>query len=182
MSLVGRFFWRLIAVLFHPVLLISFFGPLVVGLNLRLVQLYDSPLKKLLEDKWVFALIDFHLQFYTLILAYLFFWIEVFARAFWFIQKTPHVPTAIQALRDSAPAMLITTLVVLNLFGGAYALFSGQLASPETIELYLPSDAHRLGEIEIPPLESPITWFRALLVASGVVLGLWEPPIERQGT
>ncbi len=179
----------IIKALFHPVVLISLFAPIILSVNL--VALRDAlqfqygvtevtgnypELKSILIDVWAYALIDFNIQLYTLMLAWFIFYIEVFGLAFALIKK--YTLTGIgHIINNSTYSLFLALLFVVMFFAGVAIFFSGWLAGPETVKLYLPDGPNISGGIRMPPVESFISWFRLVIIISGMTLAIWEQKV-----
>lgn len=172
--------------LFHPVVLISLLGPLILSINLMALRdalnfPYGSvevtgnflELKKILNDIWSYALIDFNIQLYTLMLAWIVFYAEVVGLSIALL-KRHHVTRITTQIKKSTLSLLLTIGIVLLFFGGLVFLMSGSLSSPEVVKLYLPDGLHISGGIRFPSLESSITWFRGVILLFGILLSVWE--------
>ncbi|MCG8092942.1 MAG: hypothetical protein JAZ17_04810 [Candidatus Thiodiazotropha endolucinida] len=186
MKVVQSFFGSFLKTLFHPVVLISLFGPLILSVNL--LSLRDAlgfpygqmgvtgdflELKTVLNDAWAYALIDFNIQLYTLMLAWLVFYIEVFGLSLKLMRRYT-VSRLKDVINDSTKSLVLATGIVLLFFGGIVVFFSGSLSGPDVVELYLPNGLNISGGIRIPPEESAISWFRLLILIFGIMLSLWE--------
>lgn len=194
MAFVARVIFGICRVGVHPIFLISFIGPTVLTINLKLLRLavnfpYGSSdisgayigLKASLNDPWSYALMDYYSQFYTLVLAFILFWIEVGGLTYRFLHTSQKFSIALDRLRSSKLKLSILVLVFIEFFGGTHLLISGALASAETVSLYLPSGKQLIeGSIHFPTLESPITWARGTLVVAGILLALWRQQIDRE--
>lgn len=196
MKIVQSFLGSLLKTLFHPVVLISLFGPLILSVNL--ISLRDSlgfpygqmgvtgdyqELKTALNDIWAYALIDFNIQLYTLMLAWLVFYIEVFGLSLNLMRRYT-VSRIKDVIYGSTKSLMLATGIVLLFFGGVIVFFSGSLSGPDVVKLYLPNELNISGGIRIPPVESAISWFRLLILIFGIMLSLWEQRVlpEIMGT
>ena len=172
--------------LFHPVVLISLLGPLILSINLMALRdalnfPYGSvevtgnflELKKILNDIWSYALIDFNIQLYTSMLAWIVFYAEVVGLSIALLKLHPVTRITTQ-IKKSTLSLLLTIGIVLLFFGGLVFLMSGSLSSPEVVKLYLPDGLHISGGIRFPSLESSITWFRGVILLFGILLSVWE--------
>ncbi|MGI8504284.1 MAG: hypothetical protein ACR2LR_24575 [Hassallia sp.] len=186
MKVVQSFLGSGIKTLFHPVVLISLFGPLILSVNLLSLRytlgfLYGadgvsgefSELKTVLNDIWAYALIDFNVQLYTLMLAWIIFYVEVCGLSIKLMRRYT-VARLKDVINGSTPSLILAAGITLLFFGGVLVFFSGSLSSPDTVRLYLPDGLNISGGIRVPPFESGITWFRGLILICGVLLSLWE--------
>jgi len=173
-------------ILFHPVVLISLLGPLILSINLMALRdalnfPYGSmevtgnflELKKILNDMWSYALIDFNIQLYTSMLAWIVFYAEVVGLSIALLKRHNVIRITTQ-IKKSTLSLLLTIGIVLLFFGGLMFLISGSLSSPEVVKLYLPDGLHISGGIRFPSLESSITWFRGVILLFGILLSVWE--------
>lgn len=189
MKAVQSFCGSLLKALFHPVVLISLFGPLLLSVNL--LSLRDAlgfhygatgvsgdfaELKEVLSNTWAYALIDFNVQLYTLMLAWIIFYVEVFGIGLKVMRR--HTVTRVaKVINESTISLLLAVGIVLLFFSGVLVFFSGTLSGPGTVSHYLPNGLHISGGIRIPPFDSHITWFRGLILFFGVFLSLWEQKV-----
>lgn len=186
MQFIRNILMSFLRTLFHPVVLISLLGPLILSTNLMALRdalnfPYGSvevtgsflELKKVLNDIWSYALIDFNIQLYTSMLAWIVFYVEVVGLSISLLKRY-HFTCITTQIKKSTLSLLLSIGIVALFFGGVLFLMSGSLSSPEVVKLYLPDGLHISGGIRFPSLESSITWFRGVILLFGVLLSIWE--------
>ena len=189
MKVIRSVLWSLLKALFHPVVLISLFAPLILSLNLiALRDMLGFPygvaevsgeyagLKEALSNIWAYALIDFNVQLYTLMLAWIIFYVEVLGIGIKLTQRHT-VPRVTNVIKSSTISLIFAICIVVLFFIGLAVFLSGALSGPNTVSLYLPNGLHISGGIRVPPFESSITWFRGLIVLCGFTLSWWEQSV-----
>lgn len=178
----------LIEIVLKPSTLIAMAGPVILSVNrnhlaaaVRALPSRPGPydwLSPLVENREVYALIEYNVQIYTLMLA----WVLLQFEAASWLTCTLHLasnekrsvreaePTDERRLYDYMSGSQLTLLLVLLLqFVGVfiYLLLSGALATPEIVALYRPIKLP--VSLHPPPVESLISWARVGVVA----LGIW---------
>lgn len=160
---------RALGILFNPVSLVAFASPIILTLNLiytrnfahgssdELVQLIDDPLFR--------AILDYRTQLTTVIIAFIFYLVDN-ARSYRAVMNGKTIEEFWQVIDGKLPRVinLVACGALLLIF--LYTFVSGQLSRPEIIDYYVrPAGPLEVGLI--PPLESPLTWARGLLILAG---------------
>jgi hypothetical protein len=160
-----------------PSTIIAIAGPVILAVNrdhLAVASGNTQRLAALLSDVWVYALIEWNVQIYTLTLAWVFLqfealmWLFICLRGALTSANSQDLHGLLHHLSISQ-LILVVVLITQLLFTLFYFLLSGALATPEILELYVPPGGSVPGKIHPPPYTSIITWARVLVV----ILGIW---------
>lgn len=169
-----------LSIVLTPVMLISIFGPLINRINtlylehrLNQVPSVDyAALKSVLENEWSFALFSYNTQMFTLLLAYCFIFIE-FGRIFLPVFRKHRGEKLSELISQSTTTVIVISTMVLMILVGGYTFLSGMFSSPKIVALYLQGDLFS-ETIKFPPIESPITIARGIIVLQGLLLYYWD--------
>ncbi len=178
-------------IIFHPVIIISLFGPIIIHINLSVFR--DSinlskdtteivagltGLKKAMSDVWVFALIDFSIQLYTTLLSWILLLIDAVLLIILLVKhsndKKWQTNKLIHILGESKFSMALAVLIVILFIGGCVLFFSGHLSDIKTITYYLPEGSLIKGGMRIPPFSGFLTWFRGTILICGILMVCWK--------
>jgi hypothetical protein len=176
--------------LLNPVVFLTFFGPLLTVVAMRLIQsdgfqatdpILAEDFKSLFGHKAMPGLVDYTAQYYTALLVSVFWLRSCFEKGL--------VDCALNFARSNNSAanpstsgespgeillLILTVSGVFILIGLAYAILSGIMATPEVLKIYM-NHTPRLGVFKFPPIASPITWVRIIVGVHGICLIFYKP-------
>lgn len=171
--------WDILGGLAHPVSLVSMWGPLFLSINLNWLIVWTngsgqegsaaSQLKQVLADPWAFALADYLIQSYTLVLA-----VVLFVAAFAAGLRTRHNQVGWGGIQGDGHALLLISAVVGSGVILLYSLTNGVFGSPTVVALYLPTTTPFWGNTRFAPWQSPISIGRVVLLGLGLGLSVWQ--------
>lgn len=172
-------FWSLLRALVHPVTLVSLFGPFFLAINLNwLIRLTNvsslagpsaQPLKQVLEDPWVFALADYLIQSYTLVLA-----VTLFGVAFIGALFARQLKVGLAGIGGDVGAVALIVPVAVAAIVLLVTLTNGVFGSPGVVALYLPEGGNFWGVMRAPPPSSPLTIGRVVVGLLGMALSVYQ--------
>lgn len=155
----------------NPATLVTILGPALADISLWFfVATSTGKMAALTKSPDVCALLEHRTQFYTMIVAYGFFVIELI-----FGSQGPIARAASRRHRPNWGAAAILSIG----FGIGIFVFGGYMMSERVIEMYR-AGACLSGvpsPVDPPPLGSPITWIRALIVIV-LALAMFTEPRE----
>ena len=144
------------------------------GGNLNETPPINDELKKILDNQWGYALNDFNTQEFVVFLTIILMIFTLFSKFFNFNIDGEQFEFKPVSLPRTKHNIIIFTLTILFFIAGLFFLMNGTFAEPRYIRLYLPKNGIMDGSFHIPPLESPLTIFRGLLVLLGIYISYWN--------
>ena len=142
----------------NPATLITVLGPALADVCLWFfIATSNGKMATLTKSPEVCALLEHRTQLYTMVIAYGFCVIELIFG--------PLAPVSRSGLRKDRPSWGMAAIIIIGIIIGALG-FGGYLMSERVIELYQSGACLRgvPSPDDPPPLASPITWIRALIV------------------
>ena len=195
MKRLARYLSAFVVCLLNPILFLTFFGPGLISVAMRLIQSDGfnsvSPrpmgaLSTLFDNKAMPGLVDYTTQFYTAML------VSVFWLRFCIEQGLlDHVTSIVRSHSSNANPeseegrpcdvwRIFVTLCGLAIFLYLiYGFFCGGLATPKIMTIYI-VHTPRLGVTHLPPFGSPITWIRIIVAVHCLCLKYTR--IDEHGT
>lgn len=153
--------------LLNPVSVVALFGPLLISVNLLWLRANlpaDHHLMTFTNDPVVLAFLDYRIQLFTAIIAFVFYFFDNI-RKYWHFARQADLNlfwdrADIKKQINIVVGVLITVIVL-------YTMISGAWAKEWIINCYLrPAGSFEIGVV--PPLDSPLTWLRVLIIGAGV--------------
>jgi len=149
----------------NPAVIITAFGPLIIGLNIILLRNVLEEGHKLLEvlnDPATEAIREHSIQLYTLLLAVIIFQSIAIRWAYKVLSKGgSSVPWSAKLEALETKKLLWMVVLLGQLFGFAFVFFQGLLTTPGIVNIYTPETV--AAGLHIPPLKSPITILRGVV-------------------
>jgi hypothetical protein len=171
--MVGSIVGMLLRAFFNTVTLTSLLAPSIMNINLVILRdsialtgTKNAGLASAIQDPTVLGLLDYRNQFYTLLLALVFYIASNFA-FYWdqFFRNAPGDAAVVKIMRNK----WIALHAVISLFSCVIITIislSGFFGAEETILKYVKPTAE-ISIMDFPPLDSFVTIFRAALVVLG---------------
>ncbi len=172
----------IIKILTNPVSIVSIFGPIIINNAFQslTLSLYRIPsddtkfgaLKSLSENLWVRSIVDFNVQYITLIIAFVLAIIEVLYIVIKsFTSSTDPANQVISELTKDW-RMLISTILTIAFVGIMFYFFvSGSIANPDIIKTYYDNiNEYGINSHIHPPPLNIITWLRIGISITGFFL------------
>ncbi|ESX66068.1 hypothetical protein X759_28190 [Mesorhizobium sp. LSHC420B00] len=168
-------FWAGIQGALKPSSLVTFFGPLVLHLSLKLVSndeytrtTHDQAFADTLKNPWVYGIIEWNIQYYTYLIALIFF----VASSYNYFSEYHEQPSYVRKeIRSNAYVYIAFIMVAINVVLFFYVLSSS--ATVETVGLYTPPSTNlAANDLALPPLGSPLTWARGAVLFGGIVVSV----------
>lgn len=171
----------LVALLFlQPTTIIALFGPAVINANLRflmgdvaLTAEVSPSLRLAMQNEWTVGISEWETQLYTYVMAFIVLASEVMAIGIYLMLRSDSRRIIVSAKRDWW-SFGVSGALIFNAFFFASIAFFGGVGTIEAVTLYVPSpeNLHEL-DFMFPPMSSPITWGRGLVMIAGIVLVIW---------
>ena len=175
----------IVAILINPVFWISVLGPLIQSVNyvwlrskIGIPYNADSAptgleeLRVTMNDNtWAYALNDFYTQIFVSIMSLIFVSIQTIKVYFEPLYQFTGEKVNSVFFSDSFTSF-IYLFFLLFLLGSIYICLSGKLVSVEILRLYKPEKI--TGENRIPPIKSPLSLFRLIIIIYSLCFAIWS--------
>lgn len=170
--------------IFDPVFFISFLGPIVVGSSyFMIMHRYNDPsspeylaVQAAAANPYTYALISYNIQYFVLIVAFVFLLTEAFLGGWKLITSCPmnKLQPLVKESMFTKGIILFTAILVVLIVVGLVSTF------PHIdINLYLKSREVLIPGTEhaLPPFSSPITIYRIMFAIYGLLFARWKSTV-----
>ncbi len=157
----------------RPLLIISVGGPIIIHMS-HVFLLSENQYIELLTNRTNYGLVNYQIQLYTLIVAWIIILFECkrLKESYRQSRGNMSVRDYTNEQNNDSTYVALRGTIILNIACFVVCFLLLSLWRGAIVDMYAPAGSPPYSPFSLPPLASPITWGRILVTTSAVTIGL----------